>query len=188
MGLIGVVEKASDFALEVHRQQKRKYTGEPYWYHLREVAMYLEGVGCDPEIVAAGFLHDCVEDQDVTLQELIDRFGMRVARLVDEVTDRSKPSDGNRAVRKRIDREHIARASPDGQSVKLADLLSNTSSIIQYDMGFARIYIPEKRLLLPLLTQGHPKLYKMALSSVAVAERKLQENQQDSRDKGSGGT
>lgn len=188
MGLIGIVEKASDFALEVHRHQKRKYTEEPYWYHLREVAMYLEGVGCKPEVVAAGFLHDCVEDQDVTLQELIDRFGLRVAQLVDQVTDVSKPTDGNRAVRKRLDREHIAKADPDGQSVKLADLLSNTKNILEYDKNFARIYIPEKRLLLPLLTQGHPKLYKMAVSSVEAAERELKENQGNPGDNVSGGT
>src|SRR5688572_1619963 len=124
--------------------------------------MTLYWAGCDERLVAAGFLHDCVEDQDVTLNEIGDVFGGDVAGLVYEVTDVSKPEDGNRAFRKGLDRVHLAHASPRGQTLKLSDIISNTRNIAQHDPKFAAVYLEEKRLLLPYLTKGHQGLYQQA--------------------------
>lgn len=150
---------AKNFAERVHAAQVRKYTGEPYAVHLREVAGYCEEVGCRDEVIAAAWLHDSKEDQGATDDELRALFGADVARLVEEVTDQSKPKDGNREARKTIDRLHVGRASPEGKTIKLADLISNTKSIVARDPDFAVTYMREKRLLMPLLTEGNSILY-----------------------------
>jgi (p)ppGpp synthase/HD superfamily hydrolase len=56
-------------------------------------------------------------------------FAKEVVALVEMLTDVSKPEDGNRAVRKEIDRQHTALASPEGKTIKLADLIDNTQSM-----------------------------------------------------------
>lgn len=167
----GLIYKAKNFAERVHSAQVRKYSGEPYAVHLREVAGYCAEVGSRDEVVAAAWLHDAKEDQGVTDAELQEAFGPEVARLVDEVTDQSKAEDGNRDRRKEIDRLHIGNASPEGQTIKLADLISNTKSITTRDPHFAVTYMREKRLLMPLLTDGNPVLYQRALELLENYER-----------------
>ena len=78
------------------------------------------------------------------------------------LTDVSRPEDGNRAARKTLDREHIAKASPQAKTIKIADLIDNSRSIMAHDPQFARVYLAEKRLLLDVLTEGDPTLYAMA--------------------------
>lgn len=155
--------KAKNFAERVHRDQVRKYSGEPYSNHLREVAGLCAEVGCRDEVIAAAWLHDAKEDQGVTDSELRKLFGDDVARLVNEVTDQSKPEDGNRKTRKTIDREHNGRASPEGKTIKLADLISNSRDICARDPHFAVTYLREKAALMPLLTEGNATLYARAM-------------------------
>jgi (p)ppGpp synthase/HD superfamily hydrolase len=159
----GLIYKAQNFAERAHAAQVRKYSGEPYAIHLREVAGYCAEVGCRDEVIAAAWLHDAKEDQGVTDAELRQLFGINVARLVDEVTDKSRSTDGKREIRKAIDRAHNGRASPEGKTIKLADLISNTKSIVARDPHFAVAYMREKRLLMPLLTDGNALLYRRAL-------------------------
>ena len=154
-----LVKKAAEKATLWHGDQKRKYTNEPYIHHPTEVAVTLHWAGCSRNEVAAGFLHDVKEDCGISHEILLDEFNEEIARIVDEVTDRSRPSDGNRAVRKEIDRKWIARASPGGKSVKLCDILSNTRSIVEHDKKFALVYLREKNLLLPCLAGGNENLF-----------------------------
>jgi (p)ppGpp synthase/HD superfamily hydrolase len=159
----GLCQKAYRFALAKHGDQKRKYTGEPYINHPVEVAVTLDWAGEDEATVCAGFLHDTIEDTDTTFFELIDEFGVDIATLVVEVTDVAPPGPNiNRARRKEIERNHLRSASPRGKSVKLADTLSNTPSILALDPGFGRVYLQEKRLLLPYLREGNPLLFEEA--------------------------
>ena len=111
-------------------------------------------------------LHDVVEDTPVTIKDIEDEFGPRVASMVDDLTDVSKPEDGNRAVRKELDRQHTAKASPDAQTVKLADLISNSLSIMEDDPSFAKVYMKEKALLLEVLTKGNLHLFSFAANIV----------------------
>jgi (p)ppGpp synthase/HD superfamily hydrolase len=92
-------------------------------------------------MIAAAWLHDVVEDTPATLGEVRNEFGEDVARLVDEVTNVAKPEDGNRAARKAMNRLHSAAASPDGQTVKLGDVISNLSTIGQADRAFAALFV-----------------------------------------------
>lgn len=143
-----VLIKALQFAIVAHGDQKRKYTGLPYVTHTIEVATIVaEHGGSDAQIVAA-LLHDTVEDTPVELQEIADEFGTEIAELVGWLTDVSKPEDGNRATRKALDKAHILAAPHDAQFVKLADLISNTRSIVDHDPDFAKVYLKEKRAIL----------------------------------------
>ncbi len=148
-----------DFAFKAHYGQKRKYTKEPYINHPLSVAGIVSLVSDDYSIIAAAILHDTVEDTPVTINEISAWFGSRIAEIVGEVTDISKLSDGNRAIRKEIDRQHLSKASPEGQTIKLADLIHNTHSILEYDKKFAKVYMAEKRKLLEVLVRGNPALY-----------------------------
>ena len=79
------VQKACDFATYVHKDQYRK-SGEPYIMHPIQVAGILAELKMDPETVSAGFLHDVVEDTQVTLGDLGELFGKDVEVIVDGVT------------------------------------------------------------------------------------------------------
>lgn len=83
------VKRAYEFAKHSHREQYRK-SGEPYIIHPIQVAGILADLEMDPETVAAGFLHDVVEDTDVTLLDIENEFNDEVAMLVDGVTKLGK--------------------------------------------------------------------------------------------------
>ena len=120
---------ARTFASRAHTGQVRKYTGEPYIEHPIAVAETVRKHNGSKEMIAAALLHDVVEDTDVTLDEVRQEFGDAVANLVDDLTDVSKPEDGNRAFRKAIDRDHTAQASAAAMVIKAADLISNTRAL-----------------------------------------------------------
>lgn len=156
--------RASVFAAVRHGEagQVRKYTGEPYICHPAAVASLVRVVDHTPEMLAAAWLHDTIEDTDTTADELRDEFGREVADLVVMLTDVSKPGDGNRATRKALDRAHIAEASPAAKTIKLADLIDNTDSICSHDPDFAAVYLAEKRALLGVLEDGDATLWAAA--------------------------
>jgi hypothetical protein len=95
-------------------------------------------------------------------------FGIDIATLVSWLTDVSRPEDGNRAVRKAMDREHSAAAPAEAQTIKLADLISNSRSIMEHDPAFARTYLEEKRMLLAVMTRGDAGLHAEASRYVGV--------------------
>lgn len=158
-----ITRKAALFAEEAHRGQVRKYTNEPYIVHPAEVAHIVSTIpGATDQMIAAAWLHDVVEDTDITLGDIDRHFGSYIAALVGWLTDPSSHEDGNRASRKAIDREHLAQAPGAAQTVKLADLISNTSSIARFDPEFAEVYLAEKRALLEVLTKGNATLHAVA--------------------------
>lgn len=165
-----LIERAARFAAEAHAGQRRKYTGEPYAEHPFRVAQMVAAVTADPCVVAAALLHDTVEDTPVSDSDIRRLFGDRVADLVAEVTDVSRPEDGNRKTRKALDRDHLARASAEGQTIKLADLIDNSDSILAHDPKFAAVYLREKKELLEVLTQGDAGLYRQARRIVETFE------------------
>ena len=158
------VERARVFATAAHAAvgQVRKYTFEPYIVHPTEVASIVATVPHTNEMLAAAYLHDTVEDTGVSIVDIQKEFGNEVASLVGWLTDVSKPEQGNRAVRKAIDREHTAMAPAAAQTVKLADLIANSRSILAHDPAFARVYLEEKRMLLEVLTRGDATLMAQA--------------------------
>lgn len=174
--MISMEKYAACCAAGWHFWQKRKYTGEPYFNHCAAVAELVRSVPHDEAMICAALLHDIVEDTECTNDDIRKWFGDDVADLVEMLTDASKPIDGNRAARKAIDRAHTAAASPRAKTIKLADLIDNSRSILALDPDFARVYIKEKALLLEVLREGDPTLHAMATAIVVEAqEKQLQE-------------
>ena len=164
-----LIDRAAVYATQVHEGQERRYTHAPYFTHVAAVANALKARGLPAIAIAAGYLHDSMEDCGVTEADLIDRFGTGVAGLVIQVTDVSRASDGNREVRKELDRLHLRRATALGKSIKLADLADNTISIATHDPDFAIRYLAEKARLLLVLQEGDPVLLRAAYEAMATA-------------------
>lgn len=170
---MSIALEAMIFARDVHKDQQRKYTGNPYADHLAEVAGIVSTVSefyhmvsaiSVSTIVATAWLHDCMEDHGITYNQLAELFGKTIADGVQWLSDME---EGNRAERKRLSRERLAAAPAWVQSIKVADLISNTASIVQHDPRFARVYLEEKRMLLDVLTKASPELVEIARQQVA---------------------
>ncbi|MGY3237728.1 (p)ppGpp synthase/HD superfamily hydrolase [Bradyrhizobium sp. USDA 4448] len=130
---VRLVSEAAELAAHRHNGMARKGRGsEPYINHLAEVANLLATAtdGVDAEIVAAGWLHDSIEDTDTTRAELAQTFSERVASLVVECTDdMSLP----KAERRRKQIEDAPHKSSGAKLIKIADKISNIGSRIRSD-------------------------------------------------------
>ncbi|MCX2523201.1 HD domain-containing protein [Larsenimonas rhizosphaerae] len=167
--------RARCFATAAHAaiDQRRKYTGVSYIEHPAAVAAMVAEHGGSDVMIAAAWLHDVVEDTAITLALLRQEFGTEVAALVEWLSDLQTPEDGNRAVRKAREAKRLSGAPAEAQTIKYADLIHNTASIVRHDPGFARVYLREKRHVLAGMTSGHPVLYQKALDSLQAGEQQL---------------
>ena len=170
-----LVERARVFATQAHEHigHQRKYSQQPYQVHLKAVVQLVAEVSDDPETLAAAWLHDTVEDTTATFGDIERAFGPVVMQLVAELTDASRPADGNRAARKAIDLHHLAQASARAQTIKLADLTDNCRDICRHDPAFARVYLVEATALLGVLTAGDSTLYRRAQQAMASCAQRL---------------
>jgi guanosine-3',5'-bis(diphosphate) 3'-pyrophosphohydrolase len=163
--MIAEAYKAMRFAMEAHKNQKRKYTGDPYFLHLAEVAgmvatIYSNYPGIQNDHpVAVAWLHDVLEDCEVTMNDLMSHFPVPIAFGVSALSDLE---EGNRETRKRLSRERLSKQPKWIQDIKVCDLISNTSSIVQRDPEFAKVYLREKELLLEVLTKADAGLIEIA--------------------------
>jgi (p)ppGpp synthase/HD superfamily hydrolase len=142
-----LVPLAAAFAGMCHARQLRKYTGGLYIYHPAEVAEIVRSVPHDEAMLAAAWLHDVVEDCGITLPEIRLRFGMDVAKLVDELTNPPNIEGENRASRKARVLVRYTTASARACTIKLADIISNAPSIRHYDPKFWEVWGNEARHL-----------------------------------------
>jgi guanosine-3',5'-bis(diphosphate) 3'-pyrophosphohydrolase len=128
-----LVSEAAELAARRHNGMARKGRGnEPYINHLAEVANLLSAAtdGTDAELVAAGWLHDTIEDTETTREELARKFSERVAALVVECTDdMSLP----KAERRRLQVVNASHKSPSAKLIKIADKISNIGARILSD-------------------------------------------------------
>lgn len=163
-----VVAKADAFAERAHglADQRRKYTGEPYIEHPRAVAEHLRRLGFRDAVLAAALLHDVVEDTVVTIDEIRAEFGDRIAGWVAALTDVPAGQGLNRHERKRLNLARLADADAEVHSIKLADLINNTSTIVAHDPDWAPPYLREKKAAIAVLTRGHPRLIEEANQAI----------------------
>lgn len=119
------VSRARAFALEAHKNCA--YGKLPYEFHLEAVVAALPE-GASERLVAAAWLHDTVEDTDVTLGDVREAFGGHVARLVDAVTDEPGP---NLKARKAATYKKLAVAPKEARELKLADRIANMQASIE---------------------------------------------------------
>ncbi len=122
-----ITEKALEFAFQAHQGQFRKSTNIPYFTHPIRVGEILLRENCSSEVVAAGYLHDVIEDCGVTAQEIRSRFGERVCRLVQGASESDKTLPWR--TRKEHTIEFLKLAEADVLSVICADKIDNLRSI-----------------------------------------------------------
>ncbi|GGI20437.1 HD domain-containing protein [Bradyrhizobium guangdongense] len=130
---VRLVSEAAELAARRHNGMARKGRGkEPYINHLAEVANLLATAtdGADAELVAAGWLHDSVEDTDTEPEELAQKFSERVAALVLECTDDMGLSKAERRSRQVVDAPN---KSAGAKLIKIADKVSNIGARIHPD-------------------------------------------------------
>lgn len=125
------IEEAIEVAAEAHQGQYRKGTRTPYITHPYAVGLLLMEAGSPEAVVVAGILHDTVEDTDLTLEFIRQRFGDRVADIVEGCSE-------NKALRWRARKteriEALHTASPEVCTVTCADKLHNLRTILsEYD-------------------------------------------------------
>jgi (p)ppGpp synthase/HD superfamily hydrolase len=173
-GLPEIALLAQGFSMCAHRNQRRKYEDAPYIVHCERVARTVAEYTDDANVIAAAFMHDVLEDTEVTAEEMRRVFGDAITDFVLEVTDVSRPSDGVRAVRKEKDKDHLAKSSAGGATIKLADLIDNAIGIAANDKGFAPVYLREAEALLPVLKHGDKRLWERARDTLAAAREQLE--------------
>ncbi len=126
-----IVKKAYDYSLRVHEGQTRA-SGEPYLVHPLEVALVLAEMKMDPVAIAAGLLHDSVEDTSVTIEDITQEFGEQVAHIVEGVTKISKIDFATREEQQAENLRKMMLAMVDDIRVvliKLADRLHNMRTL-----------------------------------------------------------
>lgn len=121
-------DKAVKFAVEAHQGTERRGKGYPYIVHPMEAAAIVATISNDQELLAAAILHDTVEDTDVTIEQIREQFGDRVAELVQHET---APLDENMTWRekKTVQVHQLVSAPYDSKVVALGDKLSNMYGI-----------------------------------------------------------
>lgn len=155
-----MLDKAREFAVKWHGAQIRKYTGEPYVNHLAAVAHLVSTVPHTEDMLAIAWLHDVVEDTPVRQSDIFKLFGSEVSVAVSFLTDMG--IGNNRAEKKEYYKNQLASAPPHIKTIKLADLIDNTESIVAHDPNFAKVYLKEKAELLKVLKSGDPTLWLRA--------------------------
>jgi len=166
-------------AVDLHGNQKRKYTGEPYVNHTVQVAKIVKNYGGDDVMVYAAVLHDVLEDTDTTKEELFNHLrqiigpekAIEVVKLVQELTDVFIKDDYpniNRKDRKEMEAMRLGSISPKAQTIKYADLLDNGQDIMKNDPKFGRVYLKEKEQILKHMNKGNQELYKKCLSALEI--------------------
>ncbi|SEJ72242.1 hypothetical protein SAMN05216327_11764 [Dyadobacter sp. SG02] len=174
-----------DYVKEMHGEQKRKYTGAPYYTHLLSVADRVEQFvqnGYETEIALC---HDLIEDTECSLADLSDKLmsiGYNIEEDevilagVDDLTDKythDKYPSLNRAQRKELEGARIVASRPIAQTVKYADIIDNMLSLAEHDPGFARVYASEVDGYLWKIDMGNPELYAACCQLLIEVKGKL---------------
>lgn len=164
------IRAAKAFAREIHRGQKRNH-GTDYEQHPEDVAgmlVFRYGVE-DEEVLCAALLHDVIEDSDTNARELSERFGDRIAGMVEALSrDKSRPYS-----------EYVERMvaqPPEVALIKAADVLSNLRDSALADGGTRRRAIRiAAKYILPMvrkkLSPGHPIVHDLEIVLNAVRQR-----------------
>lgn len=170
---MGLVETAKEIAYEAHKGQQRKYTGMPYITHPHRVANAIQSA-CPDYMTAAAFLHDVFEDCHAKWRsEVANECGSKVFNLVHELTNPSKGLGCNRAIRKEIDRTHIAHISHEACVIKLVDRIDNLGDMLGGDDDFKRLYWEESGALISVIQLRTPSRCVFMSKLIGVYQEKL---------------
>ena len=127
-----VLDRAIVFATEAHEGQYRQGTDIAYILHPLEAATIVGTITTDSEVIAGAVLHDVVEDTDITINEIYEMFGERVAYLVDSESEDKREhlaAQSTWKIRKQETLDHLKNAPLDVKMITLGDKLSNIRAI-----------------------------------------------------------
>ena len=166
-----VLDRAIIFAVHAHSGTERRGKGYPYIVHPLEAVEIVATMTKDQELLAAAALHDTVEDTDVTVEQIRNEFGERVAALVaaesDEMPDGVSEEDSWHS-RKQAAIDRLAKAGREAKMVALGDKLSNMRAI-------ARDYSVQGDALWDLFHTKDPKDHEWHYKGLAEALRELED-------------
>ena len=185
-----ILQQIAEFSDRCHNGQQRKYTHDPYIIHPISVMKICFVFTQDITILAAALLHDVLEDTPVNSSRIIhflrphmdhDPFKVGctlkyILELTDVFTKEAYPHL-NRKQRKVLEAERLSSASPQAQTIKYADIIDNTRSIVAYDPKFAATYLPECMHKLQIATNGNKILHAAAIQSITQALKTIQDAQ-----------
>jgi (p)ppGpp synthase/HD superfamily hydrolase len=167
------------YAQELHRGQRREFDEAPFVLHPLEVGALLHNSGHREVVVAAGILHDTVEDTEASLPEIAERFGDEVAALVGALTE--DPSIEDFSQRKAALREQIATVGPDASSIYAADKVTKVRELRARIAADPRLLQSSKRdqarlehyraslVTLEQITPEHPLVRQLRFELEALA-------------------
>lgn len=162
---MNIVQEAINFAFQAHGDTIRKGDQKPAVYHALETMSIVASLTNDPEIIAAAVLHDVVEDTPVTLEEVQDRFGERVAYLVSSETEdkkRERPASQTWLERKQEALDVIETTHDIGvKLIFLGDKLSNMRS-------FYAIKKEKKEHMWDAFNQKDPEMHRYYYRTIAA--------------------
>lgn len=172
-----ILLKIRDFTARAHGKQMRKYSDEPYIVHPVRVMEICRNYNDALPVLAAALLHDVLEDTPVSREELHQflRSAMTghdaaaTLALVIELTDVYVKKDYprmNRRARKEREAERLSKVSPEGQTIKYADILDNTD-VTTGDPDFAKTFLRECKNLLSRMEHGNPDLRERVMKRVS---------------------
>lgn len=179
-------ERVYEFARRAHGDQKRKYSNEPYISHPLAVAGLVHRFCPHANLaIEISLLHDVPEDTEETSSSIF-RFlrangyskdeanyiRLGVEALTDIFTKEARPNLSRRQ-RKQLESMRLCSILPEFQTIKYADLIHNTESIVENDPSFAVVYISEKRELLNAMRNGNLDLFVECYKSLLKAEETL---------------
>ena len=175
MSSIPRILEAVEFTVKAHGFQSRSIGPvEIYVAHCIRVAKTVTEIGADEDTIIAALLHDTVEDTSTSIYDIKFHFGNRVAELVAALTDERATKGRNRQARKESDRARLADAPAEAQTIKCADLIDNTASIVEHDPGFAKVYLEEKKKTLEIMRKADRCLWEEAMQMVIDSQLKLE--------------
>ena len=177
-----LLDRAIIFAVKAHSGTERRGKGYPYIVHPMEAVEIVSTMTADQELLAAAALHDTVEDTDVTVEQIREEFGDRVAELVASETDQIPDQVGNDVMagadrpsaeetwhsRKQAAIDRLAKASHDAKIVALGDKLSNMRAI-------ARDYAVQGDALWNLFHAKDPKDHEWHYRGLANSLKELKD-------------
>lgn len=151
--------EAAQLANYAHSGQIRKRNGEPYYYHCARVAAIISARSSNEDMIIAAWLHDTLEDTNVSEIQIQIQFGNNVLDKVKELTNvytKENYPHLNRKARKDMEVSRLANISNEGKMIKLADRLDNISDI-QW-LASNKYYIEETKNLVDVIKEGDQEI------------------------------
>jgi len=170
--------EAAQFADKAHRGQFRKYEKVPYIVHpMRVAGLVTAHEKATEDVIVAAWIHDVVEDTDHTFEDIFQKFGMRVARIVAELTKADDPEfkARPRRERKRMEADKLGKASWEARFIKLADRLDNLRDLELGDAppDFVKLYVEESYYLSCALMETDARLYSQLFALLMRMKEKF---------------